>query len=264
MNIEKKLREERERLFNSIQKVREEYEQNKAIAGDDILWCSDCRGVSQYLLNGKYVSKKNITRIQAIAQRDYDEKLLEALDSKVSAIDKFLNFYVDDSIEQVYLKQCTARRKLITPLNTLKQEYIKKWTEEKYEPYDRWDDVKSEIYTRKGERVRSKAEKIIADELTAYGVPYKYEYPLELSDGRQRKTFRPDFMALNCRTREEFVIEHLGMMDKMGYFNFSMNKLDIYEHNGYILGINLLIFHETSECPLSVPVVRRYIEEYLL
>ena len=41
---------------------------------------------------------------------------------------------------------------------------------------------RTEFYTRKGERVRSKSELIIAEELQRYQVPYLYEKPLELKE----------------------------------------------------------------------------------
>ena len=116
----------------------------------------------------------------------------------------------------------------------------------------------------KGEKVRSKAEKIIADELNAFNIPYRYEYPLEIFVGKQKKTFRPDFLVLNRRTRKEYVIEHLGMMDKIGYYNNNLNKIGILEQNGYLLGVNLLILHETSDSPINILTFRRYVEEYLI
>ena len=59
-----------------------------------------------------------------------------------------------------------------------------------------------------------------------------------------------------------YMLEHLGMMDKTNYYNSSLNKLEIYEQNGYLLGKNLLILHETSEAPINVSVLRNYIDEY--
>lgn len=40
----------------------------------------------------------------------------------------------------------------------------------------------------KGERGRSKSEKIIADELARCDIPYKYEYPLRIKDGNKDKS----------------------------------------------------------------------------
>ena len=37
------------------------------------------------------------------------------------------------------------------------------------------------VYSDRGERVRSKSEKILADYLYHHNIPYKYEKPLQLS-----------------------------------------------------------------------------------
>ena len=73
-----------------------------------------------------------------------------------------------------------------------------------------------------------------------------------------------NFLVLNRRTRKEYVIEHLGMMDKIGYYNYNLNKIGILEQNGYLLGVNLLILHETSDSPINILTFRRYVEEYLI
>lgn len=260
----KKINSDREILEKQIEKMEKAIAVNKAIAGGDELACGLSHGVSHYLINKKYVSKKEMKRITLLAQLDYDKKKVIELKRKKNAVENVLKFYSVGDGDRVFDSLTRGRREIITPICIPREQFVREWLSEKYEQYDRWDDVKTEIYTINGERVRSKAEKIIADELTAYGVPYKYEYPLKLVDGRQERILRPDFIALNCRLREEFVIEHLGMMDKLGYNNANLNKLDIYERNGFLLGVNMLIFHETSENQLSISVVRRYIEEYLI
>ena len=53
-------------------------------------------------------------------------------------------------------------------------------------------------------------------------------------------------------------------MDYPEYYDNAMLKLDTYERNGYLLGENLLIFHETDRIPLNIKVMQKYIEHYLL
>lgn len=61
-----------------------------------------------------------------------------------------------------------------------------------------------EIYTQKGERVRSKSEKTLADYFYYHGIPYKYECPLLL---KGFGIIYPDFTFLTRRSQKE-----------MGYF----------------------------------------------
>lgn len=264
MDFERKLKKEREEIRRQLDKLNRDYIKQQGVAGDMKIGCTVCRGVAQYRVEGKYYSKSNIDIVRAIAQRDYDERMIKELEGELKSLEKMIDYYDGRGAEKVFNRLCPGRKKIVTPIIEPTDEFVARWQAEEYEPYDRWDDVKTEYYTLKGERVRSKAEKLIADELTHYNVPYKYEYPLEVMDGRQRKTLRPDFLALNIRTRDEYALEHFGMMDKVSYCNHSLDKLDILERNGYMLGVNLLLFHETSESPLSILTVRRYIEEYLI
>ena len=45
---------------------------------------------------------------------------------------------------------------------------------------------------------------------------------------------------------------------------YYMSIKDLYENNGYILGKNLIVTHETSKMPLVVGVVDSYIENFLM
>jgi len=47
------------------------------------------------------------------------------------------------------------------------------------------------------ERVRSKSEKIIADELYRCNIPYKYEMPIQLKSQNKIVTVYPDFTVMN-------------------------------------------------------------------
>ena len=257
------LKIEKEELEKIINNLKRRIDKNLEFSRNYRLSCSDSHKVPQYFINGKYVSKKNLDVVKKIAQLDYDKKILKELVKKHNAIQKLLQYCEKNTIDQIYLKQCAGRRKIVTPIQEPTDSFVKNWIAEKYEPSDRWEDDKL-FYTLKGEKVRSKAEKIIADELNVFNVPYRYEYPLEILVGKQRKIFRPDFLVLNRRTRKEYVIEHLGMMDKIGYYNNNLNKIGILEQNGYLLGVNLLILHETSDSPINILTFRRYVEEYLI
>lgn len=136
--------------------------------------------------------------------------------------------------------------------------------EEEYEPGVFGEDDRTEFYTILGERVRSKSEKIIADELYRYNIPYRYEMPLELEDWGKTVIRRPDFTVISRSSGKKYIYEHFGMMDDPDYVERNMRKLDLYEKNGYILGKNLIVTHETSRSPLNVGVVDSYIEHFFV
>ena len=67
------------------------------------------------------------------------------------------------------------------------------------------------ILTAKGERVRSKSEKILADYFYSRKIPYHYEKPLHL---RGYGIVYPDFTLLSRKTRREVYWEHEGLVEK--------------------------------------------------
>lgn len=118
-----------------------------------------------------------------------------------------------------------------------------------------------EIYTEKGERVRSKSEKIIADMLHRHGILYRYEYPVILQG--LGKVY-PDFTVLNLKERKEIYWEHFGMMDNPEYCERALHKLNCYTKSGIYLGDRLFISHETSKRPLDTSVIEKIMKAVFL
>ena len=86
---------------------------------------------------------------------------------------------------------------------------------------------------------------------------------MELKYRNQTIVLYPDFTVLNIRTGKKYILEHLGMMDKISYCERAMQKIDMYEKNGILLGDGLIITHETSGNPLDINVLERYTERFL-
>ncbi len=116
------------------------------------------------------------------------------------------------------------------------------------------------IHTISGIMVRSKSEMAIADALTRHGIPFRYEYPLEL-DGHR---IYPDFTILSPRTHEEIVWEHFGMMDDKKYREGVWKKLEKMASNGYIMGYDFIYTMESSEHPLDDFAIEEVIRKYLM
>ena len=53
-------------------------------------------------------------------------------------------------------------------------------------------------------------------------------------------------------------------MDAEEYVAANMRKLDLYERNGYLLGNNLMVTHETSKVPLNRNILDSYIKTYFI
>lgn len=207
----------------------------------------------------QYLGKEERSKICRLAQKDYDMKVIRAAEKQKKSIDTFLKNYDEDALKSIYTALSPERKKLIVADIIDDEEYARQWLDVDYEP-GKFDYSTAEYYTLKGERVRSKSEKIIADTLYSNSIPYRYEYPLQLENGQ---IWRPDFRMLNKRTREEFILEHFGMMDNPDYCASAIGKMHILMDNGYFPGENLLITAESSLKPFNTKDLDLIIKHYL-
>ena len=201
--------------------------------------------------NGRYLRKSERGLAKQLAQRDYDMQIIKAAEARKKAIERFVEVYEQTDLGKIYQKTNQYRKELITPGEISDEEYVKCWLAEEY-PRMGFEENAPEFITERGERVRSKSEKIIADKLYILGIPYRYEYPLKLEGNITR---RPDFMILKMPERKEVYLEHLGMLDKQEYLEDAIYKWNLYEKNGLYIGDKLFFTHETSKYPLNTRVL---------
>lgn len=259
----KKLLEERENYLLQISKEKEEA--LKAAPEGSLRICS-ARNKTQYYqrnnpkdFNGIYIREKDIKLAQDLAQKDYDQKVLCSAKRELEAIRKYRSIHPTSSAEQIYEKLHRERQKLITPIIETEEQFVTNWRNVSYKGKE-IDESVPEIYTAKGERVRSKSEVIIADILGSEGIPYRYECPVYIKGiGR----FYPDFTVLNVKKRKEIYWEHLGMMDDATYVESAIQKIAIYEQNGIFPGDNLILTYETKKTPINQKIVRIMIRQYI-
>lgn len=153
--------------------------------------------------SGIYLRKKDLIVAQGLAQKEYNGKILKTSQKRLRQITDMLKDYEDDEIEQCFYREHVAKQKPITPIEQTYEHRIMEWQNQTYEGKSFGDNT-MEIYTQKGERVRSKSEKTLADYFYYHGIPYKYECPLLL---KGFGIIYPDFTFLTRRSQKE-----------MGYF----------------------------------------------
>ena len=210
--------------------------------------------------NGRYLRKQEFPFACQLAQRDYDKMIMKSAENRIDAINAFLKQYDETDLSEVYKRTGELRREIIKPHKVPDEEYIKAWGSVQYEGKLIGEDV-TVIYTEKGEKVRSKSEKIIADKLYAMGIPYRYEYPIKL---KGYGIVYPDFCVLNVRTRKEYYLEHLGMMDNPEYVEKAIAKINTYARNNLFLGDQLLLTFETQRQPLDAKAMDALFKEKFL
>ncbi len=266
MQIEQNKKEIEEEI-RKLEEIEKKIMKNSKSAPKGHLRCKK-RGKSfQYYVGESYLGKAQKSLIEEMANHEYHERLLPLVRDKISKL-KHLKKVLDFDFrkpEKLYDTLHPARKCLVKPLLMSPEAFMEHW---QAEPYEQWeiteDEVRGNYVTDKGERVRSKSEKIIADTLNRLGIPYKYEYPLRLTEGKKIVTKRPDFLVLSPVTLEEKIIEHLGMMDDEQYYLRNINKIELYEKNGYLIGKNLILLHETAKSPLDTAIMEQYLREFLL
>ena len=195
----------------------------------------------------RYLHKDEVELARKIIQRDYDMRIKKYASMRIKAINNFLKIYHETSLRKLYEKTHSYRRETIEAVILSDEEYVKRWQEVEYRGKN-FDEDALEIMTERGERVRSKSEKIIADKLYAMGVPYRYEYPLVLNGNLK---IYPDFTILKMPEREVVYLEHFGMVDEEEYAENVLLKLSTYEKNGIYPGVNLFATYETSKRTLN-------------
>lgn len=198
--------------------------------------------------NGTYISKKkNMDFIRALAQKSYDQEFAAALTSFEKMLDStwdyssmhpFYQYFAD-----VFENLTPARQELVNPYIMTDEMYVKAWQSVEFTGKPFKEDVPV-IKTHRGERVRSKSEKMIADQLLVMGLPYRYEYPIQTK--RLGKVFI-DFTFLDIWNRTNVFYEHFGKMQDQTYCNRNLTKLEVYEEEGWHLGESFLFTMESDD-----------------
>ncbi|QFJ54311.1 hypothetical protein [Pseudobutyrivibrio xylanivorans] len=179
---------------------------------------SKCNGSVQYyyidktLGIRKYMNIEEIKTVKKLIQRDYDLAVNKKLIDLQMRLSRFLNLYDIDDITGIYSNLIDGRKRLVEPIIETNEMFIERWYEEHPGMQNTYPE-EGMYQINRGEMVRSKSEKIIADALDKYGVPYQYEPMLELG----YNTVYPDFVVLNVRTRKTIYWEHLGIVSDMEY-----------------------------------------------
>lgn len=208
----------------------------------------------------KFIKKKDEQLRVLLAKKDFYSKAKENLEKQKSVLSQCLEVIKENDITENYENLHIARQALIQDIDLDDAAYISQWESQQSQAKNPFE-IKGDFYSMKGEHVRSKSEKIIADTLYHKGVPYKYEHALPLSTG---EVLYPDFTALNVRERKTYYLEHLGMMMDQSYVMKNIDKIEKYEANGIWPGEKLLFTMEGGDKGLNSRLMEKLIDKFLL
>lgn len=229
--------------------------------------CADKRNFRYYVRYdasekiGTYLDKTQTSLKSLLAAKKYYLKLEKEINVEIKKLEKIKALNVSDSIVTTFAGLNNGLKTLIEPINIDNIAYIEEWNNEEYKGLGFDENDSSEYYSKKGERMRSKSELLIANALFGHDIPYKYEKPLYRENG---KAIYPDFTVLNVKKRKEIYWEHLGKMSDVDYINHNLWKLWEYKKMGIVLGDNLVVTYENSYNPLGTKDIEQTISNYLV
>ncbi len=253
------------RRERALQKAIQRIEKDLADLPEGRLWVSNSRNTARFYkiieddaaLKRVYLNSSAKALVQDLSQRGYLERLLKASRREQEAIHELLEKDILFSSEKVYANLHDARKRLVRPLLADDETYATWWQQQPYVPNPGFpEDL---VYsTKRGEKVRSKAEAMIADMYFDMNIPYKYDYPVVLIDGQVKYV---DFALLHKTTRQVIYHEHFGMLDSSQYLLDNMVKLDQYRQSGIYVGKNLILTHDIEGSPLNMDAIRKNTKE---
>ena len=177
----------------------------------------------------KYLISASAAEAELTAEERELLELRDAVEQEQRLIESVVQKIPPTPLE-VYAALPEELRQLIEPHILPDSVFVERWLEEM-------------SAGASGEDFRSRIEIIYNDIYQKLEVPHVYEPSLYL-DGYG--PVRPDFVALNVRTRQSIYHEHLGMMDNDEYRARNIEKLRWYHRCGYYEGINLIITMESD------------------
>ncbi len=206
-----------------------------------------------YQENGKtiYLGNKNEDLARKLQQKYYNLKLIKTARKQIDSYERILKIYKKTpDVFMVFDQIPKCKRNLIKPFITGFNSHVKEvlrlfGPDSCYEMRHRNEDrYNSKIFpTFSGYKVRSKDEVMIADRLKMEGLVFIYELPMEMDN----QPMWPDFTIYNPYTGDYVFWEHFGSVDEQKYAARNFPKLAVYQNNGYIPGINLIITSNSSE-----------------
>ena len=259
------------KLDSELSELISALENAKALKYSGSLQCR-ARGTAinyyQQLENGstKYIKNSENTLLKNLAWKTQIQKTLEAARREKGQVERSIRIFESDKpisdIEEVYDSLHEGVRKLVGRIKLSDDAYAAEWVKERKKSVRRAKVIDGDLITMNKETVKSKSELIIADKLFTAGVPYVYEPIMTFDDGEH--FLYPDFIVMNKRTREEYLWEHLGMIDDEKYLVKNQKKIEEYGDNGFFPGKNLILTFESSSRSLSTEYVDLLIKDLLV
>ena len=222
--------------------------------------------------DSKTIGGADSPEVQEIQANHFYKKAIEVLDQDEAAIRRFMKNYrphdpasITEMLSPAYRpaasglwlpeEEARARQQQAVEERKRAKEEREERARKRFGKYGIGD---HKIRTVTGEMVRSRAEAIIYNALHAAGVPFVYEDTLWLKDRNGGlEAGSADFRIM---IEPDVVWEHSGRFGTPEGHDNIHHKLDLYFHNGYTLGDNLIITMDDHEGSLNTQSLQQIVE----
>ena len=185
------------------------------------------------LISNKNVLEKNLSKYYPLTE----ESIMSLIPDRLRDIPQ-LNPKEDEFIRAVLATE--NNNAFQSQLFSDEYKALIDWANDDYEknPKPFGDSV---IIACDGTRVRSKGECIWYNSLYKEFIPSRYDPVLRLKDENGNTVVKcPDFL-IKCLDGTLIIIEHLGMLSNPTYFKDFIEKVQLYQRNGFTLGVNFFV-----------------------
>jgi len=198
----------------------------------------------------QYISVKDKKTLKRYLNKKYCVAMKKLIETELKVLESFLEAYKPEQ-KYTLINQFPERvRSEIDVVVKTYKELGREWESMPYKKKPEEIPEHLQFVTKKGERVRSKTELIIANLLYDLGIPYRYECALIING----KIFYPDFTIFNPLTGEIFYWEHFGMMDEKNYCDNAISKMNLFGKTD--LYPNFIFSFESKDRPVNAEVLR--------
>lgn len=243
------------------QKINRIEQQLKRLPQGDIFCAKNGTTIKWYYHNGtyrEYIPKKKKKIAEQLAYKKYLVKLLKELEQEKNAIEQYLKkCRKEESEAENMLLLSSNYRSLILPYYKPMEERLYEWQTMSYQRNEKYPE-KLIHESKSGNLLRSKSECMIDEMLYRAGLPYRYDCALQLGE----TTIYPDFTIIHPESKKVYYWEHFGKMDDASYAQKTFYKLGLYNSNGIVPSINLIMTFETENNPLNMITVEKVINQY--
>ena len=209
----------------------------------------------------KYLGTGENEIVKRIKKAKYISCELDMINSDITLLTKLLNDYrivshetVDSRLPKVY--------RLHSPdyyedLPDAGKEWMRKKEAEKAE-YGPWHPEGLIHTVSNGIKVRTKSEMAIAEILLRNGIPFVYELPHVLKNG---KIVHTDFTILSTIDyKTEILLEHEGSMADSGYRDKHAWRVENYYLSGYVPNVNIFFTYDGMNGSVDGESIQRIVD----